>query len=64
MNQTFKIQGYEWQTYSQVEKRVKSIGSSLYNRGYKVKDLVGVSSQNTAEWTILGLACDSQVCQG
>lgn len=52
--------GYEWQTYSQVETRVKMVGSSLYNRGFKVKDLVGVSSQNTAEWTILGLACDSQ----
>ena len=29
-------------------------------RGLSKGDLIGISSQNTAEWTLLGLGCDTQ----
>ncbi|KAL5257674.1 hypothetical protein ACHWQZ_G012558 [Mnemiopsis leidyi] len=52
--------GYNFLSYNDADKIRKQIGSALAFRGLKKGDMVGISSQNTAEWTLVGLGCDVQ----
>ena len=51
---------YNWISYSSADEIRKDIGSALVYLGLKRGDMVGISSPNSAEWTLLGLGCDTQ----
>lgn len=53
-------EGYSWVSYNEADVVRKQIGSALIHYGLKKGDMVGISSQNTAEWTLLSLGCDTQ----
>ena len=55
------VPSINWISYTQADVMRKQIGSALIHQGLKKGDMVGISSQNTAEWTLLSLGCDTQV---
>jgi len=50
---------YVFETYAQVQTRVKNIGSGLLRLGLVKNDCIGLFSQNNAYWTISDIACAS-----
>lgn len=59
-SETKLFQGYTFISYNQADEIRKQVGSALVFRGLGKGSMVGISSQNTAEWTLLGLGCDIQ----
>jgi len=53
-------QGYTFISYNEADTIRKQIGSALIFRGLSKGGMVGISSQNTPEWTLLGLGGDTQ----
>ncbi|KAI8824958.1 uncharacterized protein EV422DRAFT_564316 [Fimicolochytrium jonesii] len=53
---------YVWQTYNEVNKRVKNLGSGFANRGLTVDSSVGLFSINRAEWIIAEQAAFLNSC--
>ncbi|KAJ3357616.1 Long-chain-fatty-acid--CoA ligase 6 [Allomyces javanicus] len=47
-----KVGPYVWQTYNEVYKRVKNLGSGLAQRGLNRQDPVGLYSINRPEWSL------------
>lgn len=50
---------YKWLTYSQVDKRMRNLGSGFIDLGLKPKDFVGLYSINRPEWVITEQACNA-----
>ena len=53
---------YSFISYNEADTIRRQIGSALIHRGLIKGDMVGISSQNTTEWCLLALGCDTQVC--
>ena len=50
---------FVWETYSDVNRRLTSLGSGFLRLGLKQGEFVGVYSQNRAEWVIAAEACNA-----
>eukprot|EP01089_Gocevia_fonbrunei_P013584 TRINITY_DN350_c0_g1_i1.p1 TRINITY_DN350_c0_g1~~TRINITY_DN350_c0_g1_i1.p1 ORF type:complete len:705 (-),score=190.95 TRINITY_DN350_c0_g1_i1:91-2205(-) len=50
---------YQWETYSQINKRAANVGSGLIELGAKPGDRIGFYSENRAEWMIASVGCDA-----
>jgi long-chain acyl-CoA synthetase len=48
---------YQWQSYNQVFARMKNVGYSLVDRGYKPGSNIGLFSINRPEWVISEYGC-------
>lgn len=57
---TTEGEGYTFVSYNEADTIRKQIGSALIFRGLEKGGMVGISSQNTAEWSLLSLGCDVQ----
>lgn len=51
---------YSFISYNEADTIRRQIGSALIHRGLIKGDMVGISSQNTTEWCLLALGCDTQ----
>ncbi|KAJ3317208.1 Long chain acyl-CoA synthetase 7 peroxisomal [Blyttiomyces sp. JEL0837] len=48
---------FVWQSYNEIHKRVKNLGSGMVKRGLKANANIGLFSINRAEWVIAEQSC-------